>query len=116
MLVVDDDRSIRALIRDGLSENYEVLTAADGYDAMRTFEHHAECVAAVVTDVQMPGMDGEQLVGWLKERAAHLPIIMMSGDAGSVPVAHLLRQPNVAWLPKPFDIGELTALLKNLMR
>lgn len=116
MLVVDDERSIRALMRDVLSGDYEVLIAADGYEAMRVFEQHAERVAAVITDVQMPGIDGGQLVEWLKERAAHLPIIMMSGSTGGVPVEHLLRQSNVAWLPKPFDIDELTALLKNLMQ
>jgi len=88
VLVVDDDRSIRALIRDVLNGDYEVRTAADDCDAMRAFEHHAERVAAVITDVQMPGIVGRQLVEWLKERAERLPIIMMSGHAGVVP-----RQP-----------------------
>lgn len=116
MLVIDDERSIRVLIRDVLSDDYEVLIAAGGDDAMRVFEQHGDEIAAVITDVRMPGIDGGQLVEWLKERAAHLPIIMMSGHTGSVPVEHLLRQPNMAWLPKPFDIDELTALLKNLMQ
>lgn len=116
MLVVDDERSIRALIRDVLSRGYKVLTAAGGDDAMRMFEQHAGEIAAVVTDVQMPGIDGGQLVEWLKERAAHLPIIMMSGHTGNVPLEHLLQQPNVAWLPKPFDIDELPTLLKHLLQ
>lgn len=86
MLVVDDDRSIRVLIRDVLSDDYEVLIAADGYDAMRVFEQHGDEIAAIITDVQMPGIDGGQLVEWLKKRAAHLPIIVMSGHTGGVPV------------------------------
>jgi CheY-like chemotaxis protein len=82
VLVVDDDPMLRLLLRLVL-ENYghEVLTAEDGLDAL----HHIEAWTphVVVTDLEMPGMDGEQLVRILRSQAATAGLKIIVASAGS---------------------------------
>lgn len=113
ILVAEDDSSIRKLIYNLLKDNYEVLLTADGLEAKECYERHAERIEAVLTDVQMPGLNGAQLAEWLRQRGRPVTIILMSGDTGEVEVEHLLRQERVTWLHKPFRIEELENALKT---
>lgn len=65
ILVVDDEAPIRNLISNLLSGEYEVLTAADGLEARSVIESVGGQLAAIITDVQMPRMDGRTLLEWL---------------------------------------------------
>ena len=65
ILIVDDEAPIRNLISNLLSGEYEVLTAADGLEARSIVESFGGQLAAVITDVQMPRMNGRALVEWL---------------------------------------------------
>lgn len=113
ILVVDDEERFRNLIRSFLSEDYDVLLAADGRDAMESYELHAGCIAAVITDVQMPWVNGWELVEWLYRQRPRLPVVVVSGHAGGG-TKHLLRR-EVVWLKKPFDFKELLATLKRML-
>jgi len=79
ILIVDDSPTVRALHRSVLqAAGYEVLVAEDGADALATLDRHPADL--VVTDVQMPRMDGLTLIRRIRERAAwrRLPIIVVS--------------------------------------
>jgi CheY-like chemotaxis protein len=115
ILVVDDDASVRALLRDLLeSEGHEVRTAADGFAALRAVS--AARPDCVVLDVMMPGMDGHEVLARLRSRdgGASLPVVMLTAAADD---AHAWR----AWsggadvfLGKPFDGEELLRCLGRL--
>ena len=115
ILIVDDEAPIRNLISNLLSGEYEVLTAADGLEAKSVVESFGGQLAAVITDVQMPRMDGRALVEWLFAQGMDVPVILMSGNVGEVKIGHLLQRPRVKWLPKPFNIEDLEAALKSLL-
>ena len=115
ILIVDDEAPIRILISNLLSGEYEVLTAADGLEATSIVEGYTGQLAAVITDVQMPRMDGSAFVEWLFAKGIDVPIILMSGNIGEVKISHLLQRPRVKWLPKPFNIEDLEATLKTLL-
>ena len=115
ILVVDDEERVRQLIHSFLSKDYEVFLAADGREAMDCYELYAGRIAAVITDVRMPQVNCRELVEWLHRRRRHLPIILMSGHAGQVEIAHLLRRQEVTWLEKPFNFRELVATLKRVL-
>lgn len=108
ILVVDDEALVRDQIRSSLAASYEVVLAADGVDAMQCYTRHSWRLSLVITDVQMPRLDGREFVEWLRLRGADTPIIMMSGDDDQATV-ELVQQmtPHVAWLPKPFTTGQL---------
>jgi len=80
ILVVDDEEPIRrSLCLFLVRENYRVLAAADGHDALTVFASHRDEVALVLTDVMMPGMNGVVLIGKLRALAPKLRIVAASG-------------------------------------
>lgn len=115
ILVADDDESLRLLILSYLDEDYDVFLAADGRMAMVYYELHAESIAAVITDIRMPLVNGLELVEWLHRRSPHLPIILISGQVMRAEVEHLLRRREVEWIGKPFDLKKLVATLKRML-
>jgi two-component system cell cycle sensor histidine kinase/response regulator CckA len=80
ILVVDDEEPIRrSLCLFLVRENYRVLAAADGHDALTQFANHRDEVGLVLTDVMMPGMNGVVLIGKLRALAPKLRIVAASG-------------------------------------
>lgn len=77
ILVVDDDEIIRATFRRAL-RHFNVLEAANGEEALRLVQENA--VDLVVTDIQMPGMDGYQLLEALRREFPELPVMGISGN------------------------------------
>ena len=115
ILIVDDDPSVRSLVRDVLEvEGYDVAVAEDGFAALRRIE--AERPACVVLDVMMPGMDGHAVLSRIRasDSGSSLPVVMLTAAAGD-------QQAWQAWsggvdyfLAKPFDPSELLRYLDYL--
>ena len=115
VLVVDDDPSVRALVRDVLElEGHVVSLVPDGYAALRAVA--AERPDCVVLDVMMPGMDGHEVLARLRASAGgrELPVVMLTAAADD----------DTAWrgwtggvdrvLGKPFDADDLLHHLDRL--
>ena len=80
ILVVDDDAMIRNLLHDALSVlDYELATASGGAEGFKQFSQNS--FDLIITDCKMPGMDGWQLAGLIKQVSAHTPIIMVTGQS-----------------------------------
>lgn len=115
ILVVDDDASVRTLVRDVLEvEGYAVELAEDGFSALRRIE--AARPDCVVLDIMMPGMDGHGVLSRIRsaEGGATLPVVMLTAAADD-------NQAWQAWsggvdyfLAKPFDPSELLRYLDYL--
>ncbi len=78
LLVEDHDLARRTLKATLESVGYSVITARDGHEALEVLER-ADKVAAVITDVVMPRMDGDQLVEAMRQRQLSIPTLMLSG-------------------------------------
>jgi len=116
ILVVDDYESIRkatgTLLR---SEDYEVLTAINGEDALRVIEEELQAgrkVDLVLTDLSMPQMNGEQLITQLRQdaRFSSIPVIMNTSADENV-IRRLAEKLQVPVLTKPFDMDTLINLI-----
>lgn len=107
ILVVDDQPFVRSFIANALQPDYETLLASDGLEAMKYYESHSDCIACVITDLIMPHLTGDRLLDWLRQRNSSLPVILMTGGAGTINLDRLLKQPQVALLRKPFTLAEL---------
>lgn len=77
ILVVDDVTEIRNLLV-AMLEGFEVVMAVDGEDAARLLTKDSD-FALVLSDVDMPNLDGFGLVQWMADQGLHIPIIIMSG-------------------------------------
>ena len=77
ILVVDDDKNTRRLLRAVLEgEHYTVSTAADGEEALALLDR--EHIDLAVMDIMMPRMDGYQFTSMLRENSSDLPILMVT--------------------------------------
>jgi CheY-like chemotaxis protein len=112
VLVVDDDVSIRVLLRFFLEdERWSVLEASNGVDALDLIRSRPD-VSVVITDVGMPGMSGWELATAIKAYRADMPIMFMSGFLEES-IDPQFRD-NV-FLEKPFTKGEMKEIVASLL-
>lgn len=113
ILIVSDEPLAREQFTRQLENSYRILHAADGIDAVRQFETHGECVAAVVTDLLVPRLGGGSLAGWLHHINPHLPVIILTSGVGDAELGALLQDPHVQLVTKPFNTRKLKRLLEE---
>jgi DNA-binding response OmpR family regulator len=112
VLVIEDHPDLRDFLRLALeAQNYEVLTAANGREALAYLNGHR--VDAILTDLFMPEMDGIETLAEVRKRFPGVRVIAMSGRPGFdyLPVTRELGVKHT--LRKPFDIQELLAALED---
>ena len=113
VLLVDDEQSTRELAAEHLRElGYRVLEADDGPTGLRLLEG-GNRIDLLVTDVGLPGLNGRQLAEAGRERQPALPILFITGYAGSELEAHLA--PGMAVVGKPFTLDALTERMRDLL-
>ena len=110
ILIADDSLVIRAVVRSGLEEEgYTVLEAEDGPSALAQCRRHRPDV--VLLDVEMPGLDGYQVLAELKADAElkNTPVVFLTGRTGTDDLVAGLRGGAHDYLKKPFEPAELLA-------
>lgn len=115
VLVVDDERPVRALTREILTATgYDVETAGSGDEALGllaggTFD-------LVITDLRMPGMDGATLFGEIQRRWPDLEhrVLFVTGDIEGEPTSRSLDANTIRYLEKPFTTRQLLEAVKDL--
>jgi two-component system NtrC family sensor kinase len=105
ILIVDDEEVIRNLFALALSERYECVTAADTPEALRLLA--AQQFALVISDVQMPGLSGVELLRKIVSDFPDTAVIMVSGIDRSQRVIDALRIGAFDYLLKPCDLDVL---------
>ncbi len=114
VLVVEDDREIRALMQSSLSvEGFEVQTAVSLSEASALLRHSSPDV--IVLDLGLPDGDGVQLVREVRTRHS-LPIIVVSARHQEAQKIQLLDAGADDYLTKPFSVGELLARIRVALR
>jgi CheY-like chemotaxis protein len=79
ILIVDDDHLVRKAVARVLRHpGYRTVEAENGSAALAALESEPS-IALVITDMQMPVMDGKELIERIRSRPRHLPVILMSG-------------------------------------
>ena len=114
VLIVDDDLAIIKFLRANLkAEDYEILTAMDGAEALQTIER--ELPDLVILDIMMPKMDGFEVCRRLREWS-QIPIIMLSARGDVFDKVKCLDLGADDYITKPFGVGELIARVKTVLR
>lgn len=116
VLVVDDDHFVRAIVQIGLErDGFDVWLARGGREAVDLYREHRERIAAVLLDVQMPGLDGPQTLDALHRLNPNLRACFMSGDAGDYSPVELIQRGAAHVIDKPFRLENLAAILRQLL-
>ncbi len=114
ILVVDDDRKIRAMLRRALSaEGYEVVTAADGYEALAVFDERQPDL--VLLDVMMPGLSGIEVCRRLHELSS-VPVLLVTAKDDVSDRVQGLDAGADDYVVKPFALEELLARVRSQFR
>lgn len=117
ILIVDDDREIRELLKTYLERNgYRATTAADGRGMWATLEHSR--IDLIVLDLMLPDEDGLTLCRNLRAHStlSHLPVIMLTARGEETDRIVGLEMGADDYLPKPFNPRELLARIKSVLR
>jgi two-component system KDP operon response regulator KdpE len=114
ILVVDDERQITRVLRTSLeSHGYQVAIAADGLEALRTFEtFHPDLI---ITDLSMPNMDGVELTKAIRKHS-QTPIIVLSVREQDLTKVAALDAGANDYITKPFSTPELLARVRVQFR
>ena len=116
ILVVDDSASIREMVSFTLkSAGYEVITASDGVEAL-DFAKNNE-VKLVVTDINMPNMDGITLIQELRKLGTYqyVPILTLTTESGDEKKKQGKDAGATGWIVKPFDPDSLLKTIRKVM-
>ena len=113
ILVADDDALIRNVVTQLLPhEEYFVLSVADGHEGLQLSRNYAGVIDLLITDVDMPRMNGTDLCGHMLEERPGIKVLVMSGSD----IKEIIRQnSNMPFLPKPFDGETLKARVRAIL-
>lgn len=116
LLVVEDDPEMRSYIARELSEEYNVMTAANGQDALKAVESRR--VDLVISDIMMPLMDGIQLCNAIKSRTelSHIPVLLLTAAIGNDTRMESLSVGADGYIEKPFTMDLLKANITSLFK
>lgn len=116
VLVVEDNETMRDLIREALVTDYDILTACDGEEALGIVR--SSSIDLVVSDIMMPKMDGCELCNAIKEdiTLSHIPVLLLTAAVGVDTHIRSLKSGADAYIEKPFKMDVLKANISNLFR
>lgn len=116
VLLVEDDRSVRRYLEVALQRlGYQVITAADGLEAMKLAL--SSPIDVVVTDAIMPNLSGQELARFLRQnpKLGNIPIVLLTGQQNKQ-AATASDESIDAFLIKPVKTDELANCLKSLLQ
>lgn len=117
VLVVDDDRAIRHVLRTALERHdYVVVESADGTEALEVLDSARHDVRAVVSDIGMPGLDGIGLVESLDRRETLVPVILTSGRHARSALPAVVRERISGFIAKPYTLDSVIAAVADAVR
>ena len=117
ILTVDDSPSVRQMVSFTLRRcGYAILEAGDGVQALTVTEAHA--VHLIITDLNMPNMDGIELIRRLRAQEAtrFVPIVMLTTESQPEKKSLGKSAGATGWIVKPFTPEQLTAVVQKLLR
>jgi two-component system chemotaxis response regulator CheY len=116
ILVVDDSSTVRQLVALALSQaGYVVVEAGDGVDGLQKLGEAKE-LAMAIFDVNMPKMNGIEMLVRLKASNVHsgMPVVMLTTEGDPALIEQAKRAGAKGWLVKPFKVESLVATVRKL--
>ena len=114
VLIVEDDVALREALQDTLrAAEIDAIAAADGAQALTCIEQ--DHIGLVISDVQMPGVNGYELLTLIKRRRPDLPVVLMTAYGSVSKAVAAMRDGATDYILKPFDAESLIAMTRQLL-
>ncbi len=115
VLLADDSEITRDCLGHFLAtEHLEVVVVRDGLEAIEQIGQHVHTFDLIISDVEMPRLDGWTLLAWVQEHEASLPVVLMSGMVPGTFLRLARERGARGALPKPFDLRRLRELIEAM--
>ena len=116
ILIVEDDRQILALSQELLEHlGYQVVTATNGDQALTLFQQRQQDIDLIMLDLNLPGLDGYQVLSRFKSLAPSIRIIVTSGFFGLAEEARLKAAGAAETISKPFRTQQLQEAITRVL-
>lgn len=114
ILIVEDDMKLNNYLKKMLEKDYNILQANSGESALRII--NKQKVDLVISDIMMPGIDGQELCRKIKSNIeyCHIPVLLLTAAVGMNTRLETLEAGADGYLEKPFTLELLSATIKNL--
>jgi signal transduction histidine kinase/DNA-binding response OmpR family regulator len=116
MLIVDDAEDMVAFLKDSFKEQYEVITASDGIEALDLLKKHE--VNIIISDWMMPRMDGAELCRRVRQNqlTSHIPFVMLTAKTDDDAKVEGMDVGADTYIEKPFSLEYLEACIRNMLK
>ena len=115
ILLADDDAAARDLVQRALaSDGHNVIATHDGAEALEQLQSSGP-FDLLISDVQMPGVDGIELIEKATAAAPKMRVILMSGFAGELDRAKHLRSKIAREISKPFTLEQVRTVVRSVL-
>jgi two-component system response regulator AtoC len=112
ILLVDDEPAVLFTLREVLSvRGHAVVTATSGAEALERLEG----VDSILTDLQMPGIDGLDLLRQIRDRDPTLPVVLLTAHGSEKVAVNAMKAGAYDYLTKPFDIDEVALVAERAL-
>lgn len=117
LLIAEDDPDLRDLLQDDLEDaGYETVLAVDGRAAQMHIEREREFFDLLITDVNMPGQSGTDLLAAMRDQRPEAPVIVITAFGSVEQAVELVKAGAFQYLTKPFVIDELLRLVEDALQ
>jgi len=116
VLVVEDDNSVRSLVRRVLeTSGFTVISASSGVEALALCDRQQHKIDLLLTDVIMPQMSGRDLAGHIRERYPDMQVLFMSGYTSNAIANNGVLEPGMNFIGKPFTAADLSEKIQEIL-
>jgi len=116
ILVVEDNTDARFFLQRSLEDEYRILTAANGKEALSLLAKDSS-MSIIISDVMMPVMDGMELVRHIRKniRYSHIPVILLTAKSSEEDIISGLKEGVADYLTKPYSLAVLRMRIKKIL-
>ncbi|MEW6130657.1 MAG: sigma-54 dependent transcriptional regulator [Acidobacteriota bacterium] len=116
ILIAEDDADLRDLLQDVLEDcGFETIAAMDGRAALVHLERQSETIDLLITDVNMPGLSGSDLLAAAREKRSEIAVIIITAFGSVEQAVELVKAGAFQYLTKPFDTDDLLKTVEQAL-
>ena len=116
ILIVDDSQAMRDIVKMTLKyTTLEVLTAVNGQDALEVYAKHKSDICLIITDINMPIMNGIEFISSIREKDQEVPVLVLSTESCEEMKKKMINLGASGWIIKPFKPNNLTDIVAKII-
>jgi CheY-like chemotaxis protein len=115
ILLIEDNKIVREMLHEYLKDYFNTFVASDGEEGINLYEKHKDKIDFIITDIMMPGICGDGVVEYVREKNKNIPILCITGACEEDTMKKIMSYENVKIIGKPFTTSGLHSEIQTMM-